>query len=376
MAESEAAAARRRQLRPRAPERRCPRARRSRGRHWRHVRLHEPAATRLRRRGCLRGEASRRSAGRRGRPPSRRLSGRPAVRRAGGRRALRLPAVGRTAADGREHLPSARRDPARARARSRSRAFDEPGGHLPPPRAGLPAPRREHRRPSPPQHLARHDRLVLRPAHRRDPAGLRPDVGVQGIVHRRVGPRRVHCERQRARGHLGTHRPRRSLDARRRARPARQPVPDADHAPRVRRRQAHRDGGGRRLPRPHAAFYVATAEEATNGLLTDAEALWTTQLSADFGNLQAAHAWAIQRNDLELEVRLLLALWNYGLQRLSPEYFRWVEEAMAALPLDSHDALRSSMASPRSAPGSAATHTRASASAERRLLPRRCSNPG
>jgi predicted ATPase/class 3 adenylate cyclase len=87
----------------------------------------------------------------------------------------------------------------------------------------------------------------------------------------------------------------------------------------------------------HAAFYVAMAEEARNGLLTDAESRWTTQLSADFGNLQAAHAWASQRNDLELEVRLLLALWNYGLQRLSPEYFRWVEEAMSALPLDSHE---------------------------------------
>ncbi len=86
----------------------------------------------------------------------------------------------------------------------------------------------------------------------------------------------------------------------------------------------------------HSAFFVAMAEEAGEGLLTEAEPLWVTKLSADFANLQAVHAWAIHRQDLELEVRLLLALWNYGLQRLSPEYFRWVEEAMSALPLASH----------------------------------------
>ncbi len=86
----------------------------------------------------------------------------------------------------------------------------------------------------------------------------------------------------------------------------------------------------------HADFYVATAEEACDGLLTDAEPRWIEQLSADFANLQAVHALAIQRNDVDLEVRLLLSLWNYGLQRLSPGYFRWVEEAMTSLPLESH----------------------------------------
>ena len=85
-----------------------------------------------------------------------------------------------------------------------------------------------------------------------------------------------------------------------------------------------------------SAFFVAMAEEAGDGLLTDAEPRWVTKLSADFANLQAVHVWALQRQDVELEVRLLLALWNYGLQRLSPGYFRWVEEAMSSLPLESH----------------------------------------
>ncbi len=86
----------------------------------------------------------------------------------------------------------------------------------------------------------------------------------------------------------------------------------------------------------HCRFYVELAETAGERLFTNAEVRWAEQLSADFGNLQAAHAWALQRGDLDLDVRLLLALWNYGLQRLSPEYFRWVEEAMVVLPLETH----------------------------------------
>jgi predicted ATPase/class 3 adenylate cyclase len=86
----------------------------------------------------------------------------------------------------------------------------------------------------------------------------------------------------------------------------------------------------------HADFYVTMAEQACDGLLTDAEPRWIAQLSADFANLQAVHALALQRNDVDLEVRLLLSLWNYGLQRLSPGYFRWVDEAMSTLPLESH----------------------------------------
>ncbi len=86
----------------------------------------------------------------------------------------------------------------------------------------------------------------------------------------------------------------------------------------------------------HAAFYVALAERASRELFTEAEERWTIKLSAEFANLQAVHAWAIQRKDLELEVRLLSALWTYGLQHISADYFRWVEEAISALPLASH----------------------------------------
>ncbi len=86
----------------------------------------------------------------------------------------------------------------------------------------------------------------------------------------------------------------------------------------------------------HARYYVDLAETAEAGLRTADEPRWVSQVNADFGNLRAAHLWAIEQGDVDLSARLLVALWNYGLQRLSVETFRWVDEAMAALPLDDH----------------------------------------
>ena len=87
----------------------------------------------------------------------------------------------------------------------------------------------------------------------------------------------------------------------------------------------------------HCRYFVELAEAAQAGLFTDAESTWVEQLNAASGDLEAAHVWAIQRGEVELEVRLLLALWNHGLQRLSPDYFRWVEEAMTKLPLEAYE---------------------------------------
>ena len=78
----------------------------------------------------------------------------------------------------------------------------------------------------------------------------------------------------------------------------------------------------------HAVYYRDLAEAAEPGLRSEAEAAWAATVSADFANLHAAHAWAIERGDLDLDGRLLVALWNFGLQRLSAEYFRWVDEAL------------------------------------------------
>ena len=86
----------------------------------------------------------------------------------------------------------------------------------------------------------------------------------------------------------------------------------------------------------HARFSCDLAEAAEPGLRTAAEAHWVRQITADLGNLRTAHLWAIDHADTDVDARLLVALWNYGLQRLSAEYFRWVEEALDTLSFDDH----------------------------------------
>jgi predicted ATPase/class 3 adenylate cyclase len=86
----------------------------------------------------------------------------------------------------------------------------------------------------------------------------------------------------------------------------------------------------------HARFYADLAEAAEPGLRSPEEATWVRRLNADLGNLHVAHRWAVENADVDLDARLLVALWNYGLQRLSAEYFRWVEEAVESLPFDDH----------------------------------------
>ena len=89
----------------------------------------------------------------------------------------------------------------------------------------------------------------------------------------------------------------------------------------------------------HAAFYCDLAQAAEVGLRTADEPRWARDIAADFGNLRAAHLWAIENAEVDLDARLLVALWNYGLQHLSAEYFRWVDEACERLPLDDHPLL-------------------------------------
>ncbi len=89
----------------------------------------------------------------------------------------------------------------------------------------------------------------------------------------------------------------------------------------------------------HAAFYAGIAQAGDAGLRTADEANWVARLGADFGNLHATHLWAIENADVDLEALLLVSLWNYGLQRLSAEYFRWVDQAFDKLSFDDHPRL-------------------------------------
>jgi len=81
------------------------------------------------------------------------------------------------------------------------------------------------------------------------------------------------------------------------------------------------------------------AQAAERGLRTADEATWVATVAADFGNFHAAHVWSIDQGDVNLDARLLVALWNYGLQRLSAEYFGWVDQAVDRLSFDNHPLL-------------------------------------
>ena len=89
-------------------------------------------------------------------------------------------------------------------------------------------------------------------------------------------------------------------------------------------------------PARHARFYATLATLAEPGLHTAEEAHWVTQVAADFGNLHAAHVWAMDNADVDFDAQLLVALWSFGLERLSAEYFGWVEEALENLSFETH----------------------------------------
>ena len=96
------------------------------------------------------------------------------------------------------------------------------------------------------------------------------------------------------------------------------------------------DAATAELTARHARYFCDLAAAAEPGLRTSDEARWVAEITADLGNLHAAHRWARDHGDIDLDARLLAALWNYGLQHLSAEYFRWVEEALAVLSFEDH----------------------------------------
>jgi predicted ATPase/class 3 adenylate cyclase len=118
-----------------------------------------------------------------------------------------------------------------------------------------------------------------------------------------------------------------------------------DHESRYRMLTPLRDDAARRLDERggteacrdlHARYHAQLVEQAEHGLLTDAEPFWVFRLREALGDIEAAHAWALQQGEHELALRVVLALWNHGLQGLSPEYFRWVDQTLEVVDADAH----------------------------------------
>ncbi|HYX49069.1 MAG TPA: tetratricopeptide repeat protein, partial [Ktedonobacteraceae bacterium] len=77
------------------------------------------------------------------------------------------------------------------------------------------------------------------------------------------------------------------------------------------------------MRRAHAIYYLALAEEANNYLFSAEADRWLERLERENGNLRAALEWVIERknqdeevgDDLEITVRLGLALWRFWTMR-------------------------------------------------------------
>jgi hypothetical protein len=86
-----------------------------------------------------------------------------------------------------------------------------------------------------------------------------------------------------------------------------------------------------RLCRKHAGFFLAFAERASDALWGLDRASWFRRLEREQPNLRAALAWALERQDPEIAMRLAGALAQFWeMQGNYAEGRRWLDRALAA----------------------------------------------
>ena len=89
-------------------------------------------------------------------------------------------------------------------------------------------------------------------------------------------------------------------------------------------------GEGAEIRRRHAAFYLALAERVEPELAGRDQRRWLARLEAEHGNRRAVLAWAIERGDAEIGLRLGSALWRFWFFRGHLSEGRgWLESLLA-----------------------------------------------
>lgn len=102
----------------------------------------------------------------------------------------------------------------------------------------------------------------------------------------------------------------------------REQVGDAEHAA-VRRR--------------HARWYLDLAERCARTLTGPDERAAVATLDVELDNLRAAHGFAIERGDVDLGLRLVAALREYGFRCMHAEVTTWAAAVTALAGAESHD---------------------------------------
>jgi predicted ATPase len=78
-----------------------------------------------------------------------------------------------------------------------------------------------------------------------------------------------------------------------------------------------------------AAHYVGFAEQADQGVQGPQIEAWILQMREEFPNLRAGHQWAMAAGDVDVALRLSVALGEYAYERMSIEVGLWAAEAIA-----------------------------------------------
>lgn len=87
------------------------------------------------------------------------------------------------------------------------------------------------------------------------------------------------------------------------------------------------------LCRRHASYFSSFAEEAENGVGTQAQESWFSKLDLDHDNLRAALRWSTTGGDAELGLRLAASLWQFWrAQGHLAEGRNWLDKTLGAAP--------------------------------------------
>ena len=94
----------------------------------------------------------------------------------------------------------------------------------------------------------------------------------------------------------------------------------------------------RALGERHLSWYLDLAERANVGMRGPDERAWSDRIERDFGNLRAAHAFAMQSGNVDAALRLVVATHEFSFRRIRYEVTAWAAAALKMEGAEQHGA--------------------------------------